>query len=137
MTFSNTIAQWLAADGIPAVYSSNINLNNNVPVVLPPQGTTPASNIFQPVQPRSGYVRIKSNILRLNVNTKVGAIVATFTDGNTANIYNGDTSATSNGLVYDSTFFFWYDRLVANINITNIATTNNSATYDVEVACIQ
>jgi hypothetical protein len=132
MSFSNSIAQWLAADGIPAVYSSNINLNNNVPVVMPS-----ATGTFSPVTPRAGYVRIKSNILNKNVNVKVAAIVATFTDGNTANIYNGDTNSGSNGLVYDSTFFFWYDRAVANINITNIATTNNTATFDVEVAGMQ
>jgi len=132
MTFSNSISQWLAADGIPVVYSSNVNLNNNVPVVMPS-----ATGSFTPVNPRSGYVRVKSAILNKNVTTKVGAIVATFTDGNTANIYVGDSNATSNGLIYDSTFFFWFDRTVANINITNISTTNNTATYDVEVAGMQ
>ena len=134
MAFSNTIAQWLAADGIPVVYSSNINLNNNVYVRMP----SPNVNFnFSPVQPRAGYIRVKSNILNLNVNVKLGAIVAGFLDGNTANIYNGDTAAGANSLVYDSTFFFWYDRPVANINIINIATTNNTATFDVEVAGMQ
>jgi hypothetical protein len=129
MSFQNSIANWLAADGIPVVYFSNINLNNNVSVLCPPTGN------FAPVKPRAGYVRIKIGGagIRGNVNTKVAAITAT--DGtNTANIYNGDSSATSNNLFYDSTFFFWYDWGVANINITNIATTNNSQTYDVEVA---
>jgi hypothetical protein len=80
-------------------------------------------------------VKIGGAGIRLNVNTKVGAITAT--DGtNTANIYNGDSAATSNNLFYDSTFFFFYDWGVANINITNISTTNNSQTYDVEVAGI-
>lgn len=132
MSFQNTIANWLAADGIPAVYFSNINLNNNVSVLCPPTGN------FAPVRPRAGYVRIKMGGagIRGNVNTKVAAITAT--DGtNTANIYNGDANATSNNLFYDSTFFFWFDWGVANINITNIATTNNSQTYDVEVAGMQ
>ena len=130
MAFANSIAQWLAGDGIPVVYFSNINLNCNVPVLLP-GGTTGAA--FTPIKPRAGYVRIKSNILKLNVNTKIGPIYAT--DGtNTANIYNGDAAAGANSLTVDSTFFFWYDWAVSNINITNIATTNNAATYDVEVA---
>jgi len=131
MAFSNSIAQWLSADGIPVVYASNINLNNNVAVALP--GPTIASN-FTPVRPRAGYVRIKTGGLgpRINVTTKVAAIVAT--DGtNTANIYNGDANATSSNLFYDSSFFFWFDWPVANINITNIATTLNTQTYDVEV----
>jgi hypothetical protein len=131
MSFQNTIANWLAGDGIPAVYTSNINLNNNVPVALP--GPTIASN-FAPIKPRAGYVRIKtSSTVRGNVTSKVGAIVAT--DGtNTANIYNGDANATGNNIFYDSTFFFWFDWGVANINITNISTTNNTQTYDVECA---
>src|SRR5215475_326663 len=131
MAFSNSIAQWLSADGIPVVYASNINLNNNVAVALP--GPTIASN-FTPVRPRAGYVRIKTGGLgpRINVTTKVAAIVAT--DGtNTANIYNGDANATSSNLFYDSSVFFWFDWPVANINITNIATTLNTQTYDVEV----
>lgn len=131
MAFSNTIAQWLAADGIPVVYVSNINLNNNVSVLIPATGN------FAPVLPRAGYVRVKSNILNKNVNVKLGQIVASFSDGNTANIYNGDTNSGANSLVYDSTFFFWYDRMITNINITNIATTNNTATFDVEVAAMQ
>ncbi len=131
MSFQNTIANWLAADGIPAVYASNINLNNNVSVVLPS-----ATGVFSPIKPRAGYVRVKSNLIRGNVTTKVGAITAT--DGtNIANIYNGDASATSNSLFYDSTFFFWFDWAVSNINVTNIATTNNTATYDVEFAGMQ
>jgi hypothetical protein len=132
MSFQNSIATWLAADGIPAVYASNINLNNNVAVALP--GPTIATN-FSPVRPRVGYVRVKSGGvgIRGNVTTKVGAIIAT--DGtNTANLYNGDTNATGNNIFYDSTFFFFFDWGVANINITNISTTNNSQTYDVEVA---
>lgn len=132
MTFSNTIAQWLAADGIPAVYASNINLNNNVPVVLPS-----ATGVFAPVLPRAGYVRVKSNIVNKNVTTKVGGIIATTADGNTINIYNGDANATANAVFYDASFFFWFDKTVSNINIVNIATTNNTATYDVEVICIQ
>ncbi len=73
---------------------------------------------------------------RLNITTKVGTITAT--DGpNVANLYAGDANATSTNLFYDSTFFFWYDWPVANINITNIATTLNTQTYDVEVAGIQ
>jgi len=130
MSIQNSIATWLAADGIPAVYFSNINLNCNVPVMLPSSGS------FTPVKPRAGYVRIKSNVIKLNVTHKVGAIVAT--DGtNIANIYNGDANVTSNNLFYDSTFFFFYDWPVANINITNIATTQNAATYDVEIAGMQ
>ena|ERR1700757_2087537 len=131
MAFANTIAQWLSADGIPVVYASNINLNNNVPVVMP----SGLGSNFSPVRPRAGYVRIKTGGLgpRINVTTKVGAIVAT--DGtNVANLYPGDAAATSSNLYYDSTFFFWYDWPVANINITNIATTLNTQTYDVEVA---
>jgi hypothetical protein len=131
MTFSNSIANWLAADGVPAVYAANINCNNNVAVALP--GPTINTN-FAPIRPRAGYVRIKSGGVgvRLNVTTKVAAIVAT--DGtNTANIYAGDANATSSNLYYDSTFFFWFDWGVANINITNIATTLNTQTYDVEV----
>ena len=63
---------------------------------------------------------------------KVAAIVAT--DGtNTANLYAGDANATSTNLFYDSSFFFWFDWGVTNINITNIATTLNTQTYDVEV----
>jgi hypothetical protein len=131
MAFLNTIANWLAADGIPVVYVSNINLNNNVSVLIPATGN------FAPVLPRAGYVRVKSNILNKNVSVKLGQIVASFSDGNTANIYNGDTNAGANSLVYDSTFFFWYDRMLTNINITNIATTNNTATFDVEVAAMQ
>lgn len=128
MSIQNSIANWLAADGIPVVYASNINLNNNVPVVMPT-----ATGNFTPVRPRAGYVRIKSNIINLNVNVKVGPITAT--DGtNTANIYAGDAAAGQNSRFYDQTFFFWYDWAVANINITNIATTNNTATFDVEVA---
>jgi hypothetical protein len=131
MAFQNSIAQWLSADGIPVAYFSNINLNNNVPVLLPPAGAN-----FAPVRPRCGYVRVKSNLLKLNVNHKVGPITAT--DGtNVTNIYAGDAAAGSNGLFYDQSFFFWLDWGVANINITNIATTNNTATYDVEVIGIQ
>jgi hypothetical protein len=48
MSFQNSIATWLAADGIPAVYFSNINLNNNVSVLCPPTGN------FTPVRPRVG-----------------------------------------------------------------------------------
>jgi hypothetical protein len=132
MSFQNTVANWLSADGIPAVYASNINLNNNVAVALP--GPTIATN-FSPIRPRAGYVRVKSGGVgvRGNVTTKVGPIVAT--DGtNTTNIYAGDAAATSNNIFYDSTFFFWLDWGVANINITNISTVNNSQTYDVEVA---
>lgn len=131
MSFVNTIANWLSGDGIPAVYFSNINLNNNVPVLLPTTGN------FTPVRPRAGYVRIKSGGagVRGNVNVKVGPITAT--DGsNIANLYNGDAASAGNNLFYDQTFFFFYDWGVANINITNIATTNNSQTYDVEVAGI-
>jgi len=129
MSIQNSIANWLAADGIPVVYLSNINLNNNVSVLMPATGS------FLPVKPRAGYVRIKSNLLKLNVNTKVGLITAT--DGtNTAQLYAGDAAATANGTFYDSTFFFFFDWGVSNINITNIATTNNTATYDVEVAGI-
>lgn len=132
MSFQNSVATWLSADGIPAVYFSNINLNNNVPVLCPPTGN------FTPIRPRVGYVRIKSGGagVRLNVNVKVGPITAT--DGtNTTNIYPGDAASASNSLFYDSTFFFFLDWGVANINITNIATTNNSQTYDVEVVGIQ
>ena len=132
MAFLNSIAQWLAGDGIPVVYVSNINLNNNVSILLPQTGN------FVPLKPRAGYVRIKTGGVgpRGNVTTKVGVITAT--DGtNTANVYAGDANATSNNLFYDSTFFFWYDWPVANINITNISTTNNTQTYDVEVACMQ
>lgn len=129
MSFQNSIAQWLSSDGIPVVYASNINLNNNVPVNLPGPAL---ANTFS-IKPRAGYVRVKSNIIKLNVTHKVGVITAT--DGtNVANLYAGDAAATSNNLFYDSTFFFWFDWPVANINITNIATTNNTATYDVEVA---
>lgn len=132
MAILNTISNWLAGDGIPLVYASNINLNANVPISLP----GPTAAISFSLRPRGGYVRVKSNLIRGNVTTKVGPITAT--DGtNIANIYAGDASATSNNLFYDSTFFFWYDWPVANINITNISTTNNSATYDVEVAGIQ
>lgn len=128
MSIQNSIANWLAADGIPVVYASNINLNNNVPVVMPS-----ATGNFLPVRPRAGYIRIKSNIISLNVNVKVGPITAT--DGtNTANVYAGDSASGQNSRFYDQTFFFWYDWAVANINITNIATTNNTATFDVEVA---
>ena len=128
MSIQNTIANWLAADGIPAVYASNINLNNNVPVYLPGPGI---AGVFTPIRPRAGYVRIKSNIINLNVNVKVGPITAT--DGtNVANLYAGDAASGQNSRFYDSTFFFWYDWAVSNINITNIATTNNTATFDVE-----
>ena len=128
MSIQNSISAWLAADGIPVAYSSNINLNNNVPVVLPS-----ATGVFAPVRPRAGYVRIKSNIISLNANIKVGPITAT--DGtNVANLYAGDAASGQNSRFYDQTFFFWYDWAVSNINITNIATTNNTATFDVEVA---
>jgi hypothetical protein len=127
MSFQNSIAQWLAADGIPVVYFSNINLNNNVSVLCP------ATGVFQPVRPRAGYVRIKSNIIKNNANTKVWAITAT--DGtNVSNLYSGDANALGNTLFYDSTFFFWYDWAVSNINITNIQTAANTATFDVEIA---
>lgn len=129
MAIQNSISQWLAGDAIPLVYASNINLNNNVPVNLP----GPALAATFALKPRAGYVRIKSNKINSNVTTKVGPITAT--DGtNVANIYAGDANPTSNNLFYDSTFFFWFDWAVANINITNIATTNNTATYDVEIA---
>lgn len=131
MSIQNSIANWLAADGIPVVYSSNINLNNNVPVVMPA-----ATGNFSPVKPRAGYIRIKSNIINLNVNVKVGPITAT--DGtNVANVYAGDAASGQNSRFYDQTFFFWYDWPVSNINITNIATTNNTATFDVEVVGMQ
>ena len=129
MAFLNSIAQFMSADGIPVVYFSNINLNNNVPVNCPPLGQN-----FTPVRPRAGYVRVKTGGTgpRINVTTKVGVITAT--DGtNIANLYAGDANATSSNLFYDSSFFFWYDWGVANINITNIATTLNTQTYDVEV----
>jgi len=48
-----------------------------------------------------------------------------------------NSRATSSNLFYDSSFFFWFDWPVANINITNIATTLNTQTYDVEVVGIQ
>src|ERR1700733_5628005 len=116
MSFQNSIAAWAAADGIPVAYASNINLNNNVPVSLPGPAL---SNVFAPVRPRAGYVRIKSNLLKLNVNIKVAPITAT--DGtNVANLYAGDAASAANGLFYDQTFFFWYDWAVSNINITNI-----------------
>jgi hypothetical protein len=133
MSFQNTISNWLSADGIPVVYASNINLNNNVAVLMP--STTNFANFGAGIKPRAGYVRIKTGGTgpRINVTTKVGAIVAT--DGtNVANIYNGDANATSTNLFYDSSFFFWFDWGVVNINITNIATTLNTQTYDVEVA---
>jgi len=130
MAFVNSIAQWLAGDGIPVVYSSNLNVNNNAAVLVPANGA------FSPIKPRAGYLRIKSNIINKNVTTKVLGITAT--DGtNTANIYVGDAGATPNNLFYDSTFFFWFDWAVANINITNIATTINTATYDIEFAGMQ
>lgn len=137
MTFSNTIAQWLAAEGIPVVYASNINLNCNVPVYMPGPGiNVNFSDVGAKVGPRAGYLRIKSNITKLNCNIKVGVITAT--DGtNTTNIYDGDPASNANSLFYDRTFFFWFDWPVSNINITNIATTNNAATFDVEVAGIQ
>ena len=132
MAFQNSIAQWLSADGVPVVYASNINLNNNVPVVLPSTGNF--ANFGAGIKPRAGYVRVKTGGVgpRLNVTTLVGPIRAT--DGtNTANIYAGDAAATNTNLFYDSSFFFWYDWGVTNINITNIATTLNTQTYDVEV----
>ncbi len=135
MAFLNSIAQWLSADGIPVVYASNINLNNNVAVVLPSTGNF--ANFGTGIKPRAGYVRIKTGGTgpRINVTTKVGPILAT--DGtNTANIYAGDAAATNTNLYYDSAFFFWYDWGVVNINITNIATTLNTQTYDVEVSCM-
>ncbi len=131
MSFQNSISNWLSADGIPVVYFSNINLNQNVPVLCPSSGN------FSPIRPRAGYVRIKtSSTPRLNVTTKVGAITAFDGGTNSANIYAGDANATNTNLFYDSTFFFWFDWGVCNINITNIATTLNTQTYDVEVAGI-
>ena len=132
MAFSNTIASWMAGDGIPYMYSSNINLNNNVPVNFP----SPFGTSFT-LKPRAGYVRIKTNgTARINVTTKVGVITAT--DGtNVVNLYAGDANPTAPNGYYDSTFFFWYDWAVANINITNIATTLNTQTYDVEVVGLQ
>lgn len=129
MSFANTIQNWLAADGIPYMYASNINLNTNVPVNLP----GPALGSVFALKPRSGYVRVKQNSTKVNCNFKLGAITAT--DGtNTVNIYNGDTNYTSNNLYYDSYFTFWYDFAISNINVTNILAQNNTATFDVEVA---
>lgn len=135
MAFLNTIAAWVAADGIPVQYASNINLNNNVPVVLPSTGNF--ANFGTQIKPRAGYVRIKTGGVgpRINVTTQVKAITAT--DGtNSANIYPGDAAATNTNLYYDSAFFFWFDWGVTNINITNISTTLNTQTYDVEVVGI-
>jgi hypothetical protein len=132
MSIQNSIANWLAADGIPVAYASNINLNCNVPVYLPGPGI---SGVFTPVQPRSGYVRIKSNLFSTNTNVKVGPITAT--DGtNVANVYSGDANSGQNGRFYDETFFFWYDWAVSNINITNISVfaITNVSTFDVEAA---
>lgn len=137
MAFVNSIANWLAADGIPLCYVANTNLNNNVPVYLPSANLNfNFGSAGMPPKPRAGYIRIKSNIINKNVTTLVSGITAT--DGtNTANIYVGDAGATPNNLFYDSLFFFWFDWAVSNINITNIATTHNTATYDVEFAGMQ
>jgi hypothetical protein len=132
VAFQNSIAQFLSADGVPVVYASNINLNNNVPVVLPSTGNF--ANFGSGIKPRAGYVRVKTGGTgpRINVTTLVGPIRAT--DGtNSANIYAGDAAATNTNLFYDSSWFFWFDWGVTNINITNIATTLNTQTYDVEV----
>ena len=136
MAFQNSIAQWLSADGIPVVYYSNINLNNNVAVKLPVSGgfgTAPNSLI----KPRAGYIRIKSNIINKNATVLVGGIQAGDGVANIANLYVGDAGASANGQFYDASFFFWFDWGVANINIANIATTVNTATYDVELVGMQ
>ena len=117
MTFNNSIAQWLAGTGIPAVYFANINVNTNVSVLLPTTGS------FPPIQPRAGYVRIKDTTAGAppaNTNILIGGIYATYVDGNTSNIYAGDPGKSQGGRIVDATFFFWFDRPVANINVTNI-----------------
>ena len=129
MTFNNTIAQWLAADGVPAVYFANINCNTNVPVLLPTTGS------FSPIQPRAGYVRIKDTTAGAppaNSNITIGGIYATYVDGNTSNIYPGDPGKSVGGRIVDELFFFWFDRPVANINVINITTDGPRRGVDIE-----
>ena len=129
MTFSNSIAQWLSASGIPSVYVANINCNSNVQVLLPTTGS------FSPLPPRSGFVRIKDNVygpVAANANLQIGGIYATFTDGNTCNIYPGDPGKSVGGRIVDENFFFWFDKPIANINIINLTSDGPRRGLDIE-----
>jgi hypothetical protein len=126
MAIQNSISQWLL-DGDPDIGLKILGVAGNTNIVIPAGGAK-----FWPGSPHAGYVRIKQSTLNLNANVKISPIQAT--DGtNIANLYLGDPYSRQNNEYIDSSFFFNYDWPVTNISF-NCVTTNNSATFDVEVA---
>jgi hypothetical protein len=129
MSFGTSIARWLKTLNSADMHFTQLAQASNTNIVVP------ASGAFWPGKPRAGYIRIKQATLNQNANVKIGAIQAT--DGtNIANLYAGDASSSQNNQYIDSSFLFVYDWEVTNFSV-NCVTTNNTATFDVEVVGVR